>query len=628
MTRHITRALAVSALIALAACSGGGSTLPAASPSSSLAPASSGHATLSFTRLAAQSATASKARRPNEFSFAANSLVVDATPASGSPYHAVFDISGAVIANGLNCSNDVSGVYTTCSVQVLLPLGNDTVTIATNSARDGSGTTLGSATVQVTIKDQQDNPIAVTLDGAVTSMKLFVSDPSPVTGTSVNLPLTVQLYDPSGTVLIAPQNYTQPVVITDPDAGSSTSLFTQLSQNSTQRFNGTGVSTTPSAKAKSVSVPDRYTQPFFFFDGTTSAAVTLTATFGTKTATVTITPSAPATRAAGTNFHTFTQSSTTPRLFDPLFDTAGNLWTTVSGGSIASLDPTTRLITATYTIASPNRSFRAIVNGPDGAIWGTSGTVSSGVTGAPWFVTRFDRTSHAFTDYPSNDNVIRLVTTPSGLWGVERNTSKLWQLKFTGTTPAASGTEYAVAGPPVSDASPVLASLPTRVFPSSDGNLWVVETSFATVNGAWIAKYSTTGTKLSEVRVDTARPTAILDPQAIDSNGGIWFDDAVSQNQFERYDTATGTVQIVVVPRLYGSNARSLLTTYATVDTNDNLWFVNSLDGRLGRIDHTTGRVDLLSGPGGNYNGITISGTTLVMDGFTSTSPFVFTTNT
>ena len=630
MTRHITRALAAGALIALAACSGGGSTLPAASPSGSLAPAATGHATLTFTRLAAPTSTSTSARvrRPNEFSFAANSLVVDATPASGSPYHAVFDISGAVIANGLNCNADVSGIYTICSVQVLLPLGNDAVTIATNSARDGSGTTLGSATVQVTIKDQQDNQIAVTLDGAVASMKLFVSDPSPVTGTSVNLPLTVQLYDPTGTVLIAPQNYTQPVVITDPDSGTSTSLFTQLSQNSTQRYNGTGVSTTPSAKAKSISVPDRYTQPFFFYDGTTSAAVTLTATFGTKTATVTVTPAAPAARVAGTNFHTYAQSTTTPRLFDPLFDTAGNLWTTLSGGAIASLDPSTRLITATYTIASPNRSFRAIVNGPDGAIWGTSGTFSNGVTGAPWFVTRFDKTTHAFTDYPTNDSVVRLVSTPSGLWGVERNTSKLWQLAFTGTTPAASGTEYAVAGPPVSDTSPVLASLPSRVFPSSDGNLWVVETSFATVNGAWIAKYSTTGTKLSEVRVDTSRPTAILDAMAIDSTGGIWLDDVTSSNQFERFDTATGTVKIVAVPRLYGSNARSLLTTYATVDTNDNLWFVNSLDGRLGRIDHVTGRVDLLAGPGGNYNGITISSSTLVLDGYTSSSPFVFTTNT
>jgi len=218
------------------------------------------------------------------------------------------------------------------------------------------------------------------------------------------------------------------------------------------------------------------------------------------------------------------------------------------------------------------------------------------------------------------------VKTPSGLWGAERATSKLWQLPFTGTTPAASANEYAVAGPPVSDTSPVLASLPTRIFPSADGNLWVTETSFATVNGAWIAKYSPTGTKLSEVRVDPSRPAAILDAQAIDSTGGIWFDDVTSANQFERFDTATGTVKVFAVQRLYGSNARSLLTTYATVDANDNLWFVNSQDNRLGRIDHVTGRVDLVGGaPGANFNGIAISATTLVMVGYTTTSPFVFT---
>jgi streptogramin lyase len=629
MTRPIIRALAVTALAALAACSGGGgSTLPAASPGGVVTSASTGHATLTFTRLAPPSATASHSRRPNEFSFGSNSLVVDATNANAAPYHAVFDISGAVIANGLNCNADISGIYTICSVQVLLPIGADTVTVATNTARDGSGTTLGSATIQTTIKDQQDNQISMTLDGAVKTMGLFVSDPSPATGSVVNLPLTVQLYDATGTVLIAPQNYTQPVVITDPDTGSSTALYTQASQNSTQRYNGTAVSATPSAKAKTISVPDRYTQPFFSYDGTTSAAVTLTATFGALTATATVTPSAPATRTAGANPHTFTLPSTVPRPFDPIFDNAGNLWTTVSGGAIAQLDATTRQVTATYAIPGGSRSFRSVTIGPDGAIWGNSGTISNGATTAPWYVTRFDPVTHAFTDYPAGDQVLHLVKTPSGLWGAERNISKLWQLPFAGTTAGATPNEYSVAAPPVSDANPVLASLPTRIFPSADGNVWVVKTSFATVNGAWLAKYSTTGTLVSEVRVNPAKPTAILDAQAIDSTGGIWFVDVTSANEFERYDTTNATVKTFAVPRLYGSDARSSLTTYVTLDAADNLWFVNSLDNRLGRIDRATGRVDLLGGtPGGNFNGITISGTTLAMVGYTSSSPFVFTIN-
>jgi hypothetical protein len=630
MTPHITRALALTALAALAACSGGGgSTVPASSHGGlTTTAAATGRATLSFTRLMPQSATASHGRRPNEFSFGANSLVVDATNASASPYHAVFDISGAVIANGINCNADASGIYQICSLQVLLPIGADTVTVATNSARDGSGTTLGSATIQTTIQDQQDNQISMTLDGAVKTMGLFVSDPSPATGTAVNLPVTVQLYDATGTVLIAPQTYTQPVIITDPDTGTSTALYTQASQNSTQRYNGTAVSTTPSAKAKTISVPDRYTQPFFSYDGTTSAAVTLTATFGALTASVTVTPSAPSARTAGANPHTYALTGS-PRAFDPIFDSAGNLWTTVSGGAISQLDATTRQVTATYAIPGTGRSFRAVTRGPDGAIWGSSGTVSNGATTAPWYVTRFDPVTHAFTDYPTADQVLHVVTTPSGLWGAERNISKLWQLPFTGTTAGTSANEYSVAAPPQSDASPALASLPTRVFPSADGNLWVVKTSFATVNGAWLAKYSTTGTLISEVRVNPAKPTAILDAQAIDSTGGIWFVDVTSANELERYDTASATVKTFAVPRLYGSDARSSFTTYVTLDAGDNLWFVNSLDNRLGRIDHATGRVDLLGGtPGGNFNGITISGTTLVMVGYNSTSPFVFTMNT
>lgn len=628
MNPHITRAVAVAALAALAACSGGGTAL---TPGSALAhaPAATGNATLTFTRLAPQAGTAAKQRRTNEFSFGANSLVIDAVQTGAAPLHAVYDISGAAIGTGLNCTSDASGDYQTCTTQVLLPLGTDTVTVATNSARDGSGTTLGSATMQLTVIDKQNNPFAITLDGHVASMKLFVSDPKPATGTAVNLPLTVQLYDATGTVLIAPQNYPQPVIVSDPDTTSATSLFTVLSQNSTQRYNGTGVSSSPSPTAKTVSVPDRYTQPFLAYDGTSSNAVTITAAFGALSASATITPSAPAARPAGTAGHTYALPSTQARVYDPLFDTAGNLWTTVSGGAIASLDPSTRQITATYKLpATSVRSYRAIALGPDGAIWGSSGTVSNGATTAPWYVTRFDPNTHAFTDYPTNDQVLHLVKTPSGLWGAERTISKLWQLPFSGTTPAATANEYADNGPAVTDTTPVLAPLPTRVFPASDGNLWVVDMSYATVNGAWLAKYTPAGVKLSEVRVNMQKPTAVLEAEAIDANGGIWFNDETSQNEYDRYDTATSTLTTYAVPRLYGNDSGSSITTYATVDAAGNLFFINNLDGRIGRIDLASGRVDELGGPGGNYYGITIAGTTLVLDGYTSASPFVFTDNT
>src|SRR5581483_9987323 len=113
----------------------------------------------------------------------------------------------------------------------------------------------------VTILNAQDNPLAVTLDGVAASMRLFAADPSPNIGTPETIALTTQLYDATGTVFIAPQNYTQPVVVTDQDPSASTELVTTISQNSTQRATGTPPATpAPAPPAKTVSIPDRYTQ--------------------------------------------------------------------------------------------------------------------------------------------------------------------------------------------------------------------------------------------------------------------------------------------------------------------------------------------------------------------------------
>ncbi len=85
---------------------------------------------------------------------------------------------------------------------------------------------------------------------------------------------------------------------------------------------------------------------------------------------------------------------------------------------------------------------------------------------------------------------------------------------------------------------------------------------------------------------------------------------------------------------MYGYERALAITTYSTVDASDNLWFITSLDGRIGRIDHATGRVDLLNGPDNNYNSMTISGATFVLDGFTNAAgatpgtTFIFTMNT
>ncbi|MEA2689068.1 MAG: hypothetical protein QOD51_1675 [Candidatus Eremiobacteraeota bacterium] len=635
MTRHLTRALALTALAALAACSGGGGTVP--SPTGAVgttAPAATGHATLTFKRLASPAATTSATsakRRTQEFSHAANSLVIDATQTGAAPYHAVYDVSGAVIGNGVNCSADVSGIYDVCSMQIRLPLGNDTLNVSTNAARDGSGATLGSATLTVTIKDAQDNPIAVTLDGNVASMRLFASDPNPRTGAASNIALIVQLYDATGTVLMSPQNYTQPVVLTDGDTGTGSSLYTQVTQNSTQRYNGTPVASPgPSATAKTVSVPDRYTVPYVAYTGASSTPFSVSAAFGTFNASVTITPVAPAARPAGTTVAAHTLANTV-RSYDPIFDSTGKLWITQTGGRIASIETTNYTVTGTYQIGTGGRTLRSPVLGPDGQLYIVSSSVSNGAAVAPYFVTRFDPIAHTFTDIPTTDEVLHPTVAGSAIVGAERNANKVWRLPFSGTS-AGTPAEFAVGVPPVTDTTAVLLPLPTRVFPSSDGNLWVVYTSYATVDGTWLAKYTPAGVKVSEARVDSQHPARSLDAQAISPSGSIWYVDLNNLNEFVREDTATGpdALTTYAVPRLYGDNSFNEFTAYAVLDASANLYFISFLDQRIGRVDAATGRTDFFgyNANGQNIYGLTVGPDgTLVMAGY-NTGPFLVTLNT
>jgi hypothetical protein len=640
MYRHFTRTLAVAALAALAACSGAGGSLSPApvTGGATSAPAGNGSATLTFRRLALGGATFENAskRRTRELSAAANSLVVDATQTGAAPYHAVFDISGAVIGNGIQCNSDVSGIYQVCSLQARLPIGNDILTIATNTARDGSGTTLGSATTSVTIKDQQDNAISFTLDGNVASLKLFAADPVPRAGTPENIALIVQLYDSTGTLLIAPQNYTQPVVLTDNDPSGNSSLYTQATQNSTQRYNNTPpVNASPSPTAKTVSVPDRYTVAYVSYNGAAVAAFTVTAAFGTFTASTTITPSSGTqNRNAGTTSGTHFLANTV-RSYDPVYDNSGTLWVTQTGGKIASIDTSTYTVTGTYTVStsSVTRSLRAPVLAADGAIYMDSATVSGGVATAPYYVTRFDPVNKTFTDYPAADQVLHLTIGNGYLAGAERNVGKVWSLPLNGPAPG-TPSEFAVSTPPVIDSSPVLLPLPTRVFPTGDGNWWVVETPYSAVDGTWLAKYSPSGTKISETQI---APAHMLDAQATDATGAIWFVDLANLNEFIKLlpSSPGTTAQTFGVPRLYGFNSWNEFQRYLLTDASGNLLFVSYLDGRIGRVDNSFQRVDMLNPyfPGSIYSlSLTPDGKTLVGAGFvngtgTGTGPYLFTLN-
>jgi hypothetical protein len=278
------------------------------------------------------------------------------------------------------------------------------------------------------------------------------------------------------------------------------------------------------------------------------------------------------------------------------------------------------------------RTLRSPVLGPDGKIYMTSSSVSNGAPVAPFYVTRFDPVAHTFTDIPTpNDEVLHLTVANGAIVGAERNVGKVWTLPFSGTTPGTPA-EFAVSVPAVKDTSPVLLPLPTRVFPSGDGNLLVVETSYASVDGTWLAKYSPSGTKLSETQVDTQHAGKMLDAQAFDAaNGSLWFVDLENMNEFVRDDVATGTLTRYAVPRLYGFDSWNEFTQYEVLDTHGNLFFVSYLDNRIGRVDRTTGRAEMLSAgvAGNNTYGMALApnGTTIVVAGYGS-GPLLLTLNT
>ena len=639
MTSFIKRGLATLSLAAVAACSSGGAhTLPLTPAASGAGSTGTASATLKLKRLVQRSSSANT-RRPQELSYGANSVIVDATQNGAAVLHTVIDFSGIVI-NTMSCGSDSSGMYLICSTQVRLPLGTSQVTVTTNSARDGSGQTLGKATVPVTVVAGQDNPINMTLDGVPASVRVAVSDPAPLIGTAVTLPVTTQVYDAGGFVFVAPQNYANAVSLTDSDTSTHTALYTQAVQNSTQVNNGTPAPSATTTPGKSASIPDRYTQAYLTYDGTAISPFTVTATVGTlPAASVTVSPASGVTRNAGTSPATHDVTGFAPS--DVIFDTSGNLWavqSNSSGAKVVAVSASTYTSTATYSLGNTSRRLVAPAIGPDGAIWMASYTVSAGAIAAPYYVTRFDPVAGTFTDYPTTARPNVIAVAGGNLWAVERNGALLWKLPFTSGAVSGAASEIAVGLPPQTDtSSPAAESLPDWIGGSSDGNLWLLETSYAALNGTWLVKVDQNGNKIANTETLVLGNAGIQDGlvgQAIDASGKIWCVSTANANEIVRIDTASAnSVTTYVVPHLAGFDAYSGSHThaYTALDPSGDLWFEMAMDNRIGRVDATTGRVDLFGGAPSDEqstSGMAVNSSLLVVTGVHRTGVgFLFTLN-
>jgi hypothetical protein len=280
-----TRALATLALIALAACSGGGqSTLtPAAAPVAS-APASGGAATTAkFTiTVPAATTTAANQRTPAYVSPSTQSVVITLTTVNGSAYTG----SPSTIATNLTTSNpNCTGSPLTCTVSAPATAGTDVFVVSTYSQQQTgtsptapAGSLLSQATLGIAVAANQANTATtpLILNGAASTF-VISGLPSATTGTAFTSPhaFIVNAKDASGNTIVG--TYLHSVTLTDGDTSGATTIVTSGSDNPPS---GTLLSSADTATLN--------------YTGATLASATITAgSSGATTASIAFMPSAP-----------------------------------------------------------------------------------------------------------------------------------------------------------------------------------------------------------------------------------------------------------------------------------------------------------------------------------------------
>jgi len=198
IARHgaLSLALATTGLV-LAACGGGGSTMPL-----SRAPNSVGMASVTI-RIDAPNTTSSAAsaakRRPAYLSAATQSITISVN--GGTP------VAQNLTSSGGNCSTPSFGATPVCTLVSSAPVGSDAFTFVTYDAANGTGNVLSRNTVVQAIVAGQVNTVAVTLDGVPTGVLAY-----PYPGQS-----NVLQQAPSGYILMGTTPADFFVVATDAD---------------------------------------------------------------------------------------------------------------------------------------------------------------------------------------------------------------------------------------------------------------------------------------------------------------------------------------------------------------------------------------------------------------------------
>jgi hypothetical protein len=260
MMRRLT---ALTALILLAACGGGSSTVPVQRSGPATANGSTGTAQITI-RIPSSAQTANRARAPRYVSAGTKSLVISA---GGSPVTVANLTSSAP-----GCTPASGQTPLTCVVNADLTGGTVTIGFSAFDQPGGLGNKLSTASMSTTITPGAVNPLAVTMNGVVTHLSVDFNYPNGLGGAVEAVPMTVGVLvnaqDASGNTIIGPGGYVDgqgnPVTITlSKDAtyynidldNFSTSTITAPGTAVTVRYNGRSPSTGAACRRGSVNDP-------------------------------------------------------------------------------------------------------------------------------------------------------------------------------------------------------------------------------------------------------------------------------------------------------------------------------------------------------------------------------------
>jgi len=279
--------LGLVAAIALAACSGGGSSV-----TTSAAPPSTGSP--GNAKIFVPSARTTASRGPRFVSASGNSVKI--TTNGGTPTFA--DISNTSPA----CSAASGG--RTCSVPLSALPGAATFVFAIYDGAAGAGALLGGGTATQTIVANTPFTVSVTLDGVVGSVAVTLPSASFLIGSSSTAAVSVIAKDPDGNTIIAPGNYTSPIMLSNSDTSGAFKL-------STTTVNGPSDAITLSYTGAALTAPITIAPLVTGLSGSTLGSATVT-TGGVLPSSLKYTETSTVT-SSYTQFNTPTSSpSTTP----------------------------------------------------------------------------------------------------------------------------------------------------------------------------------------------------------------------------------------------------------------------------------------------------------------------------